>query len=86
MTFLALFLLVLDLTDSTAALALMSILVALPPVTIGLFAGAFADRSDRRRIMVVSDTLRAIVVLALVPAALAGALSRSSSSWRRPRP
>jgi MFS family permease len=74
MTFLALFLLVLDLTESTAALALLSILVALPPVTIGLFAGAFADRSDRRRIMVVSDTLRAMVVLALVPAAVAGAV------------
>ena len=44
MTYLALFLLVLDLTGSTAALALISILVALPPVTIGLFAGAFADR------------------------------------------
>jgi MFS family permease len=74
MTYLALFLLVLDQTGSTAALALMSILVALPPVTIGLFAGAWADRSDRRRIMIVSDSLRALVVLALVPAALAGAL------------
>ena len=40
MTYLALFLLVLDLTGSTAAIALMSILVALPPVTVGLFAGA----------------------------------------------
>lgn len=74
MTYLALFLLVLDQTGSTAALALMSILVALPPVTIGLFAGAWADRSDRRRIMIVSDSLRAVVVLGLVPAALAGAL------------
>jgi MFS transporter, DHA3 family, macrolide efflux protein len=74
MTYLALFLLVLDQTGSTAALALLSILVALPPVTIGLFAGAWADRSDRRRIMIVSDTLRAFVVLALAPAALAGAL------------
>jgi len=74
MTYLALFLLVLDQTGSTAALALMSILVALPPVTIGLFAGAWADRADRRRIMLVSDTLRAVVVLGLVPAALAGAV------------
>ena len=74
MTYLALFLLVLDQTGSTAALALLSILVALPPVTIGLFAGAWADRSDRRRIMIVSDTLRAVVVLALVPAAMVGAL------------
>ena len=38
---------------------LMSILVALPPVTIGLFAGAWADRHDRRRIMIASDSLRA---------------------------
>ena len=59
MTYLALFLLVLDLTGSTAAIALMSILVALPPVTVGLFAGAWADRHDRRRIMLASDSLRA---------------------------
>jgi MFS transporter, DHA3 family, macrolide efflux protein len=66
MTYLALFLLVLDLTGSTAAIALMSILVALPPVTIGLFAGAYADRLDRRQIMIVSDTARAVVVAAMV--------------------
>lgn len=74
LTYLALFLVVLDLTGSTAAVALMSILVALPPVTIGLFAGAYADRHDRRRIMVVSDTIRAALVIALVPAVLAGNL------------
>jgi MFS family permease len=74
MTYLALFLAVLHLTDSTAAIALMSILVALPPVTIGLFAGAWADRADRRRIMVASDTLRAAVVVLLVPAVLAGSV------------
>ncbi len=66
MTYLALFLLVLDLTGSTAAIALMAILLAVPPVTIGLFAGAYADRHDRRRIMIVSDTLRAGVVVAMV--------------------
>ncbi len=66
MTFLALYFLVLDLTGSTAAIALISILVAIPPVTIGLFAGAYADRLDRRRIMLVSDTLRAGLVLSLV--------------------
>ena len=69
MTYLALFLLVLDLTGSTAAIALMSILVALPPVTVGLFAGAWADRHDRRRIMLASDSLRAVVVLGMVLAA-----------------
>ncbi len=70
MTYLALFLLVLNLTGSTAAIALMSILVALPPVTVGLFAGAWADRHDRRRIMIASDTLRAIVVLTMVVAVI----------------
>ena len=74
MTYLALFLVVLGLTQSTAAIALMSILVALPPVTIGLFAGAWADRADRRRIMVGSDALRSVVVLLLVPAVLAGSV------------
>jgi MFS family permease len=74
MTYLALFLVVLQLTGSTAAIALMSILIALPPVTIGLFAGAWADRADRRRIMVGSDTLRAGIVLLLVPAVVAGAV------------
>ncbi|HEY4189079.1 MAG TPA: MFS transporter [Candidatus Limnocylindrales bacterium] len=74
MTYLALFLLVLHLTGSTAAIALMSILVALPPVTVGLFAGAWADRHDRRRIMIASDSLRAVVVLAMVLAATSAAL------------
>ena len=66
MTYLALFLLVLNLTGSTALIALMSILVALPPVTIGLFAGAWADRTDRRRIMLASDSARAVLVAAMV--------------------
>ena len=66
MTYLALYLLVLELTGSTVAIAVLSILVAVPPVTIGLFAGAYADRLDRRRIMLVSDTLRAGLVLAIV--------------------
>lgn len=66
MTYLALYLLVMELTGSTAAIAFISILVAIPPVTIGLFAGAYADRLDRRRIMLVADTLRGVIVLCLV--------------------
>jgi len=45
-----------------------------PPVTIGLFAGAWADRSDRRRIMIASDATRAVLVAALVPAAIVGSI------------
>jgi len=74
MTYLALFLLVMSLSGSTALIALVSILVAVPPVTIGLFAGAWADRSDRRRIMIASDATRAVLVAALVPAAIVGSI------------
>jgi MFS family permease len=74
MTYLALFFLILSLTGSTAMIALISILVAVPPVTIGLFAGAWADRADRRRIMVISDAIRALLVAVLVPFAIAGVL------------
>lgn len=74
MTNLALFLIVLEVTGSAAAIALMAILIALPPVTIGLFAGAYADRLDRRRIMIVSDTARAGVVVAMLAAAAVGFL------------
>jgi MFS family permease len=66
LTNLALLLLVNELTGSTAALAAMAICLAIPPLTIGLFAGAYVDRADRRRIMLASDLLRAIVVLGFV--------------------
>jgi MFS family permease len=66
MTYLALYLLVLQNTGSTAVIAAIAILIALPPVTIGLVAGAYADRLDRRRIMIVSDGLRAVIVGSIV--------------------
>jgi MFS family permease len=69
LTFLTLLLTVNQLTHSTAALAIMSIAVALPPVTIGLVAGAYADRLDRRRIMLVSDTFRGVLVLGFIATA-----------------
>ena len=66
LTNLTLLLLVNHLTGSTAAIAAMAICLAIPPMTIGLFAGAYVDRADRRRIMLASDLLRAIVVLGFV--------------------
>ncbi len=63
MTNLALLLLVNHLTGSTAALATMAIMLALPSLTFGLFAGVLVDRSDRKRVMIISDILRAIFVL-----------------------
>jgi hypothetical protein len=41
----------------------MAIALAVPPLTIGLVAGADVDRADRRRIMLVSDLLGATTVL-----------------------
>ncbi len=66
LTNLALLLLVNALTHSTAALAAMAIVLAIPPLTIGLVAGTYVDRVDRRRIMLASDLLRAAFVLGFV--------------------
>lgn len=66
MTNLALLLLVNHLTGSTAALATMAIMLALPSLTFGLFAGVIIDRADRKRVMVLSDILRGIFVLGFI--------------------
>lgn len=66
LTNLTLLLLVNALTGSTAALAGMAIVLAIPPLTIGLVAGTYVDRLDRWRIMLASDALRGITVLGFV--------------------
>lgn len=63
MTNLALLLLVNHLTGSTAALATMAIVLALPTLTFGLIAGVYVDRWDRKRVMIVSDVIRGVLVL-----------------------
>ena len=63
LTNLALLMLVNRLTGSTAAMATMAIALAIPQVTFGLLAGVYVDRYDRRRIMLLSDLLRALLVL-----------------------
>jgi MFS family permease len=71
LTLLTLLLLVNQLTHSAVALAVMSIAVAVPTMTVGLVAGAYADRYDRRRIMLASDALRGVLVLGFVVVATA---------------
>ena len=63
MTNLALLLLANYLTGSTAALATMAIVLALPTLTFGLIAGVYVDRWDRKRLMIVSDLIRGVLVL-----------------------
>jgi MFS family permease len=66
LTNLALIAVVNQLTGSTAAIATLTILVAVPTVSIGLIAGALVDRLNRRTTMIVSDAIRAVLVLGLV--------------------
>jgi MFS family permease len=62
-TLLLVLLVINDLTGSTAALALMAMAEAIPAFTVGLVAGVYVDRWDRRRVMLAADLLRAGIVL-----------------------
>ncbi len=67
LTYLTLVLLINRITDGdTAAIAYLLIALALPTATIGLVAGVFVDRWDRKRVMVISDVLRGSLVLAFL--------------------
>jgi predicted MFS family arabinose efflux permease len=59
----ALYTLVLELTGSGRAVALVLVLRFLPSTVLAPLAGAVADRFDRRRVMILSDLGRAVVVL-----------------------
>jgi MFS family permease len=62
-TLLLLLLVINELTGSTAALALMAIAEAVPQFTVGLVAGVYVDRWNRRTVMLAADLLRAVVVI-----------------------
>jgi MFS family permease len=62
----ALPLLVLALTGSGFAMGIVGVLSTLPDLLVGLLAGAYADRWDRRRMMLGADLGRALLT-ALVP-------------------
>lgn len=58
--------LILDLTGSKSSTALVTASVYLPTLIFGLFAGTIADRFSRKKVMMISDLLRALTVL-LIP-------------------
>src|SRR6187397_1096375 len=58
-------LLVLSLTGSGAAVGLVGALQLLPNLGFGLFAGALADRWDRRRMILWADVGRALLTAAI---------------------
>jgi CRP-like cAMP-binding protein/predicted MFS family arabinose efflux permease len=53
-------------TGSAFSVGLMFMATAIPTLLVGLIAGVFVDRFDRRKIMVISDLARAAIV-ALIP-------------------
>ena len=64
--------LVLKLTNSSMWLGLVSFSTYMPIVVLGLFAGAVVDRSDRRRLLVVTQTLLMISAFVLAGLTWAG--------------
>ena len=74
----ALPLLIFKLTGSALNLAIASATTFLPHLLFGLLIGAWVDRVNRKRLMIVTDLLRALV-LASIP--LLAALDRLSVWW-----
>ena len=64
----ALPLLVFQLTHSPISLAIATFTFALPHLLFGLFIGAWVDRVDRKRLMIVVDILLALTVMLIIPA------------------
>jgi len=67
--------LVLELTGSKTTTSLVALCAYLPAVLFSLLAGVFADRFNRRSVMMFSDAARMVVMLALVGFLLAGGTS-----------
>lgn len=63
LTFLSLLILVQRLTGSTVALAGLTISITLPVLVFSVLSGVVVDRVDRKKMMIVSDALRGLVVL-----------------------
>ena len=54
------------LTNSALSVGLMLMATAAPSLVVGLFAGVFVDRYDRKKILITADLLRAVLVF-LIP-------------------
>ncbi|MBO3102354.1 MFS transporter [Cellulomonas fengjieae] len=61
-------LLVASRTEDAFLVALAALLQWLPPLLFGLWAGALTDRLDRKRLVIVVDSVRALVLLLLAVA------------------
>jgi MFS family permease len=52
-------------TGSALSVGLMFVATALPTLVVGLIAGVFVDRYDRRKIMIIADLTRAAIVMSI---------------------
>lgn len=68
----AVYALLLELTGTATSVALMILVQFLPQAIIGPLAGVVVDRFDRRRIMILADVIRGLLILALPLVARAG--------------
>lgn len=65
-TSIALTLMVLRETGSLSLMAMMSIVVVVPGIVFGILSATWVDRWDAKRVIVVSQTVRALLILGLV--------------------
>lgn len=63
---------ILEITGSTALMGLLSALTMAPRIILGPFAGVFADRWDRKKIIILTDLIRGILVTFVGISAVAG--------------
>jgi DHA3 family macrolide efflux protein-like MFS transporter len=66
LTSLAASILIFRLTGSALSVGLMLMATAAPSLLIGLFAGVYVDRGDRKRILIIADLIRGVLVV-LIP-------------------
>jgi MFS family permease len=62
------------LSNAPTALALLGIAMTVPLITLLLLGGVISDRYDRRRVMLIADVLRAVLLIVLAALATSGAL------------
>jgi predicted MFS family arabinose efflux permease len=65
-------LLIASLTRDPFLISMAALMAWAPPLLFGLYAGVLSDRLDRRRIVIVADLVRAVVLAALSGAVLTG--------------
>ncbi|HEX5429306.1 MAG TPA: MFS transporter, partial [Pedococcus sp.] len=68
-------LLVASQTRSPTLIASAAIVQRVPGLLLSLYAGALADRVDRRRMVLLANLLRAVVLAVLVAAIVTGTIS-----------